>query len=211
MKIKSFEVGPFYENTYLLTLGNESLVVDPGFYSPSELTFFLESVKSLGTDLIGVLLTHSHVDHVLGLNRLLKQFDIPVYLNTEDLFLWNNFGSQATMFGLNEVGFSFIPNALPTQGRFSIGSFNFECLYTPGHSPDHTAFYFERDKLVIAGDVLFKESIGRTDLYKGDFDLLERSIKEKLYTLPEETVVYPGHGPFTTVAHEKRNNPFVRP
>ncbi len=211
MKIKSFEVGPFYENTYLLTLGNESLAVDPGFYSPSELTFFLESVKSLSTDLIGVLLTHSHVDHVLGLNRLLKQFDIPVYLNTEDLFLWNNFGSQATMFGLNEVGFSFIPNALPTEGSFSIGSFNFECLYTPGHSPDHTAFYFEGDKLVIAGDALFKESIGRTDLYKGDFDLLERSIKEKLYTLPEETVVYPGHGPSTTIGHEKKNNPFVRP
>ncbi|MCG8373709.1 MAG: MBL fold metallo-hydrolase [Balneolales bacterium] len=211
MKIKSFEVGPFYENTYLLTLGNESLVVDPGFYSPSELTFFLESVKSLSTELIGVLLTHSHVDHVLGLNRLLKQFDIPVYLNTEDLFLWNNFGSQATMFGLNEIGFSFIPNALPTEGSFSIGSFNFECLYTPGHSPDHTAFYFEGDKLVIAGDALFKESIGRTDLYKGDFDLLERSIKEKLYMLPEETVVYPGHGPSTTVAHEKKNNPFVRP
>ncbi len=83
-------------------------------------------------------------------------------------------------------------------------------MYTPGHSPDHTSLYFENEGVVIAGDALFRESIGRTDLYKGNFEVLQQSIQEKLYTLPNTTIVYPGHGTTTTVGHEKQNNPFVR-
>ena len=114
------------------------------------------------------------------------------------------------MFGLNQVGFSFIPKSLPEKGVFSLGSFEFECLYTPGHSPDHTSLYFKEDGILIAGDALFRESIGRTDLYKGEFELLEQSIKNQLYILPEETMVYPGHGGTTTIGHEKKFNPYVR-
>lgn len=210
MEIKIFEVGPFYENTYLLTQNNDALLIDPGFNSEQEYSTFKQFLSSSSSTLVGIVLTHAHVDHVLGLQRVLKDFAVPVYLNTDDLFLWNNFGSQAAMFQLNQVGFSFTPNSLPSSGKFSLKSFEFECLYTPGHSPDHVSLYFSEESFVIAGDALFKESIGRTDLYKGDFELLEKSIKTKLYTLPDETRVYPGHGPSTTIGHEKKSNPFVR-
>ncbi len=210
MEIITFEVGPFLENTYLLNLAGNSIIIDPGFSSEAEFQQLGDYLLETGSQLEAVVLTHAHVDHVLGLQRLLKGFDVPVYLNTKDLFLWENFGSQATMFGLRQVGFSFTPEALPEHGVFSIGAFNFECLYTPGHSPDHTALYFDQEEVLIAGDALFRESIGRTDLYKGDFNLLENSIKTKLYTLPEATKVYPGHGPVTTIGHEKMYNPFVK-
>lgn len=210
MKIKIFEVGPFLENTYLLEQNGEAILFDPGFSSTSEYQQFVNYLDSSGSSLIAILLTHAHVDHVLGLQQVLKDFEVPVYLNSEDLFLWENFGNQATMFGLRQVGFSFTPESLPVDDTFEIGSFSFECLYTPGHSPDHTTFYQKSEGFCIAGDALFRESIGRTDLYEGSIDVLSASIKNKLYTLPEETKIYPGHGPSTTVGHEKKFNPFVK-
>lgn len=208
MEVKIFEVGPFAENTYLLIKEDKALLIDPGFSNEAEYSSFKQSINDV--ELEAIVLTHAHVDHVLGLQKVLKDYTIPVYLNIDDLFLWQNFGNQATMFGVNQVGFSFTPNALPVDAPFKVGSFEFQCLYTPGHSPDHTSLYFENEQFVIAGDALFKESIGRTDLHKGDFSLLEKSIKEKLYTLPDYTTVYPGHGPSTTISHEKANNPFVK-
>lgn len=208
MDIKIFEVGPFAENTYLLIKTDSAILIDPGFSNESEYQSFRKAIGS--TKLEAIVLTHSHVDHVLGLQRVLKDFEATVYVNTDDLFLWENFGSQATMFGLNQVAFSFTPESLPADKEFQIGEFTFNCLYTPGHSPDHTSLYFEDEGIVIAGDALFKGSIGRTDLYQGDFEVLEKSIQEKLYTLPENTKVYPGHGPATSIGFEKANNPFVK-
>lgn len=207
MEIKKFEVGPFLENTYLLTKNGQHLIIDPGFSNEPEYQKVKESITG---ELKAVVLTHAHVDHILGLSRLRNDFDVPVYLSTEDRFLWENFGSQAQMFGINQTGFGFEPDDLPGEGTFSVGDFEFDCLYTPGHSPDHISLYFSEQEFVIAGDALFKESIGRTDLYKGNFDVLAKSIKEKLYSLPGNTTVYPGHGPETTIAHEKHNNPFVK-
>jgi glyoxylase-like metal-dependent hydrolase (beta-lactamase superfamily II) len=207
MDVQVFEVGPFLENTYLLSEGDEYLLIDPGFSSETE----YQQVKTAITgELKAVVLTHAHVDHVMGLSRVKNDFDVPVYLNNEDRFLWENFGNQAQMFGLNQTGFSFVPDELPAEGNFKIGQFEFECLYTPGHSPDHVSLYFEDEEIVIAGDALFKESIGRTDLYQGNFEVLEKSIREKLFALPENTTVYPGHGPTTTIGYEKNNNPFVK-
>jgi glyoxylase-like metal-dependent hydrolase (beta-lactamase superfamily II) len=207
MDIQKFEVGPFLENTYLLTKGKEHLLIDPGFSREPE---FQEFKNSLTGDLKAIVLTHAHVDHVLGLKRTLRDFDVPVYYCEEDRFLWENFGSQSQMFGINQGGLDFIPENLPTDDEFEISSFKFKCLYTPGHSPDHLSLYFEEDEILMAGDALFKESIGRTDLYKGSFEVLEKSIKEKLYTLPGNTVVYPGHGPATNIEYEKKNNAFVK-
>lgn len=207
MDVHVFEVGPFLENTYLLQEGDQYLLIDPGFSTEPEYRNFRDALNG---ELIGVVLTHAHVDHVMGLNRVLQDQEVPVYLSEEDRYLWNNFGSQAQMFGLNQSGFSFEPEVLPGEGTFSLGKFTFQCLYTPGHSPDHVALYFEDEALVIAGDALFKESIGRTDLYKGNFEVLEQSIREQLYTLPDVTKVYPGHGPATSIGHEKQNNPFVQ-
>ncbi|WP_246075328.1 MBL fold metallo-hydrolase [Gracilimonas mengyeensis] len=195
------------ENTYLLTKDGQHLLIDPGFSSATE---YQEFEEKLTGELVGVVLTHAHVDHVMGLSRVKNDYDVPVYLSDEDRFLWDNFGSQAQMFGLRQPDFNFTPKALPSGGDFTVGNFEFECLYTPGHSPDHISLYFKEEQWVIAGDALFKESIGRTDLYKGNFEVLEKSIKEKLYVLPEETKVYPGHGPATTIGHEKKHNGFVK-
>src|SRR5699024_6469107 len=119
-------------------------------------------------------------------------------------------GQQGQMFGLPVEAFDFSPRPLPIQKKWKIGSFLFEVRYTPGHAPDHVVLYQADEQLLIAGDTLFREGIGRTDLYKGDFKLLEKSIKTQLYTLPESTEVHPGHGSSTTIAHEKRHNPFVQ-
>lgn len=208
MNIESFIVGPFEENTYLLKNRKEAILIDPGFSNRSELLEMEEAIKE--TELIGILLTHAHVDHVLGLNQVLQKYEVPVYLNHSDLYLWENFESQSAMFGIRTGGFSFIPKNLEEQHNFEIGSFVMDVLYTPGHSPDHVSLFFQDDGFVIAGDALFRESIGRTDLYRGDFDLLERSIRQKLYTLPDDTVVYPGHGPATTIGYEKEYNGFVK-
>lgn len=210
MQLKQYTVGPFTENTYLLTEGEETLIVDPGFAEQKEYQAVKAQIEELGTTLIAILLTHAHVDHVLGIDKVLNDYDVPVYLNDSDRYLWDNFPSQAAMFGFQVDGFSFEPEALPLRQDWQIGNFAFDVRYTPGHSPDHVSLYSPDDSMVIAGDSLFKEGIGRTDLYKGDFNILAQSIQKQLYTLPDETVIYPGHGPKTTVGYEKKANPFVK-
>lgn len=209
MRLFNFSVGPFAENTYLLTNDNEALLIDPGFSNSEEYTQAKEKIKAEEADLLAVVLTHAHVDHVLGLSKVLADFDIPVYLCDKDLYLWKNYASQAAMFGLRVDDFTFVPEPLEIQPDWSVGSFSFDILYTPGHSPDHVSLYNKQEELLIAGDTLFKEGIGRTDLYKGDMHTLKNSIKEQLYVLPGHTTVYPGHGPQTTINHEQKANPFV--
>ena len=133
-----------------------------------------------------------------------------MYLSDKDRYLWNNFSSQAAMFGFTSDGFSFDPDVLPVTDEWNIGNFTFDVRYTPGHAPDHVSLYSKQDGIVIAGDALFREGIGRTDLYKGDFKVLEESIREQLYSLPDDTIVYPGHGEKTTIGHEMKANPFVK-
>jgi hydroxyacylglutathione hydrolase len=210
MNIDLYTVGPFAENTYLLSRDGSSVLIDPGFYQPREYKVFEDDLSESGNKLIAVILTHAHVDHVLGLEKVLKNHDVPVYLNHSDLYLWNHFSDQAGRFGFSVAGFDFTPEPLEEQKGFSISPFSMDVLYTPGHSPDHVSVYFPDDALLIAGDALFRESIGRTDLYKGDFDTLSESIREKIYTLPGSTRVLPGHGPATTIGHELKNNPFVK-
>lgn len=210
MDMKCYTVGPFAENTYLLTRSGDGLLIDPGFYDPIEYQLFKRDLNENEIKLLAVVLTHAHIDHVLGLDRVLNDFEIPVYLNHTDLHLWENFPNQAAMFGVRAAGFDFIPDPLPEQSGKELGSFTFDVLYTPGHSPDHVSLHFKDEKILIAGDVLFKQSIGRTDLYKGDFEILAKSIREKLYTLPDETEVWPGHGPKTTIGLEKKENSFVK-
>lgn len=210
MQINRYTVGPFAENTYLLTEEGQALIIDPGFLEDSEYQKVKTQIDDQNLELFAVVLTHAHVDHVLGLQRVVDDFDIPVYLSDKDRYLWNNFGSQAAMFGFTSDGFSFDPEVLPVTKNWSLGNFSFDVRYTPGHAPDHVSLYSEADDIVIAGDALFREGIGRTDLYKGDFKVLEQSIREQLYSLPDDTVVYPGHGEKTTVGYEKRSNPFVK-
>lgn len=210
MQVHSFTVGPFAENTYLLQIGDEALLIDPGFFEEHEYDAFKDKLDQLEAKLSAVVLTHAHVDHILGLHRVKNEFDVPVYLNDTDNYLWTQFPSQAQRFGFKAEPFDFQPKALPEKKGWEISGVTFDVLYTPGHSPDHISLYSNEHEIVIAGDALFKQGIGRTDLYKGDFNVLEKSIREKLYTLPDDTEVYPGHGPKTTIGYEKQNNPFVK-
>ncbi len=209
MEILKFEVGPFGENTYLLVQSGEAIVIDPVFSNDSEFQPFEKALLESGANLIAVVLTHAHVDHVLGLPLLLAKYKVDVYLNHSDLYLWNRFPEQAAMFGIQSTKINTVPKELPVEKDFSLGSFTMDIRYTPGHAPDHVSIYIEPENVLIAGDALFKQSIGRTDLYKGDFNLLARSIRKELYTLPDETRVLSGHGPETTIGFEKKNNPFV--
>lgn len=209
MDIHSFTVGPFAENTYLLIRDQQAILIDPGFFEEHEFKAFQKKLEETGSELLSVVLTHAHVDHVLGLQKVKDHYEVPVYLSDADRYLWNNYSSQAQMFGFQAEPFNFEPEALGEEEGWTIGPFNFDLLYTPGHSPDHISLYDKETDVLIAGDALFREGIGRTDLYKGNFKVLERSIKEQLYTLPDDTVVYPGHGPKTTIGHEKKQNPFV--
>jgi glyoxylase-like metal-dependent hydrolase (beta-lactamase superfamily II) len=210
MELKKFEVGPFAENSYLLTSGDDALLIDPGFSNDSEFKRFRSAFANTGASLKGVLLTHAHIDHVLGLPAVLDAYDVDVYLNHTDLTPWNNIEQQAAMFGLSASSLDFKPKPLPAGDSFEVASFSMDIRYTPGHAPDHVSLYFADDNMVIAGDTLFKGSVGRTDLYKGDSALLKKSILNELYSLPDDTIVYPGHGPQTTIGAEKRSNPFVR-
>lgn len=210
IKIYTFTVGPFYENTYLLENEGRGLLIDPGFSSNEEFDGFATLLDSQSITLDAVLLTHAHVDHVLGLQKVRSHFEVPVFLSEIDGYLWHNFTSQAALFGFEAEPFNFNPENLPIQTQWQIGQFTFDVFHTPGHAPAHIVLYNLENKFLIAGDTLFKEGIGRTDLYKGNFEQLEKSIKEKLFTLPGETIVYPGHGPITTIGHEKVFNPFLK-
>lgn len=210
MQVNSFTVGPFAENTYILVENSQALIIDPGFSNQEEFEGVTDLLKSQQLELQAVLLTHAHVDHVLGLHLVLSHYEVPVFLSDKDRYLWDNYTSQAALFGFRTQEFDFEPQDLPVVDDWKIGPFHFDVRYTPGHAPDHLSFYNKENGIVIAGDALFKEGVGRTDLYKGDMALLKKSILEQLYTLPDETVVYPGHGPQTTIGHEKIANPFVR-
>lgn len=210
MQINCFTVGPFAENTYLLTDNQQALIIDPGFTDENEFNRVRSLLDPGEVDFLAILLTHAHVDHLFGLSMVLDHYEVPVYLSDKDRYLWRNYASQAALFGLQARDFGFEPEVLPISEDWKIGSFEFDIRYTPGHSPDHLSLYHKKSGSVVAGDTLFKEGVGRTDLYKGDMAVLKTSIREQLYTLPEETIVYPGHGPETTIGHEKRANPWLR-
>lgn len=213
--VHTFTVGPLAENSYLYIKNQDALLIDPGFVSPLEFQSLYETLTQTSSLLKGVLLTHAHVDHVAGLAQLLKTWpDLPVFLSHHDLTLWGSLTMQSQLFGF-PLGESGIENEL-TPLDFSpdnlllLRPFQFEVLFTPGHSPDHCSFYFPEDSLVFAGDVLFRQSVGRTDILKANQEDLVRSIQDVLYKLPDSTRVLPGHGPETTIGFEKKNNPFVR-
>ncbi len=210
MDLHQFTVNPFYENTYLAVEGEAAVLFDPGFFDENEFRQFEQKLSKSGAGLRAVVLTHAHVDHIIGLKKVKSRFDVPVYLHRDDMFFWENYVTQAGMFGLEVEPFDFTPTHLPPQSGWDETGISFDVLFTPGHAPGHLSFYRSQEGLVIAGDTLFQGSIGRTDLYKGDMDTLAKSIKQQLYTLPDETIVYPGHGPATDIGTEKQSNAFVR-
>lgn len=210
MIITSFTVGPFAENTFLLEKDGKAILIDPGFTSTKEWLEARDSLVDYDLELIAVLLTHGHIDHILGVDRVVSTYKVPVFRHPDAQETIDRLPAQSAMFGMPQppVGFTGI-DLLPSDS-FRIGPFHMEARFTPGHAPGHLSFYFPNEGLVISGDALFRESIGRTDLPGGDYDTLQHSIQTQLLTLPDDTVVYCGHGPKTTIAHERKLNPFLR-
>ena len=207
MMLECLTVGPLQENCYLLadTHTKEAVLIDPG----DEAARLLKVLNDEGLTLRAVWLTHAHFDHVGAVADVLERYPVPLYLHPADAPLLAHASASAARWGipLKQPPTDFLP--LSNGQTLTLGSLQAHCLFTPGHAPGHIAFYFPDEGIVIAGDALFKGSVGRTDLPGGDQAQLLGSIRRELLTLPPETKVYPGHGPATTVGEEARSNPFL--
>ncbi len=202
---KTFPVGPLACNCTIIgnRLTKEALLVDPGG-DPEKI---LAELETLDLKLLAVIHTHAHLDHFLASGVIKERLGVPLYLHFDDKFLWDAVDLQCKMLGLQPVTVPPPDKFLKDDEALSLGGV---AIHTPGHSPGSMSFWFEEHKLLIAGDTLFQRSVGRTDLPGGDQRTLEKSIKERIYTLPENTVVVTGHGPETSVGEEMTGNMFVR-
>ncbi len=212
MKIKVFEFNPVSENTYVIYDDtNECIIIDAGCYFHEEKTQLLDFIVDNSLVVKHIINTHLHFDHVLGLNFVMDQFKLELQAHKADEFLLEQLKSQLQMFGFPDNGEPApkIGKYLTEEDIIKFGNQELKLFHVPGHSPGSLVFYNEKAGCMIAGDVLFRGSIGRTDLPQGNHQQLIDGIKAKLLGLPSETVVYSGHGPSTTIGYEKENNPFL--
>ncbi len=202
MPVATFPLGPLQTNSYLIHSGTQAVAVDVGG-DPDPM---LEYLATHGLKLAAICITHRHFDHVYGVAALQKATGAPVYISADDDCLEGTESAQGGLWGFPTVTpYQSQPIAL---GKTSFGGMECKVLATPGHTPGGVSLFFPTEKLVFTGDALFYRSIGRTDFPGGDHNGLLRSVTEVLFKLPEDTVVYPGHGPSTTIGDEKKSNPF---
>lgn len=209
--IHAFEFNPFAENTYLVWDDSGACAIfDAGCYYPherAELQAFISENKLRPVRLIN---THCHLDHVFGNDFVARTWGLDLEIHRGELPVLERYHDVAQMYGIPNV------EPQPAVGKFiedgdliEFGETRLQAILTPGHSPASLSFFCKKEGFVVAGDVLFFESIGRTDLPGGDFDTLINSIRTRLFLLPDATIVHPGHGPTTTIRHEKEYNPFL--
>lgn len=208
LQYKIIPVTAFEQNCSLIWCDQtmDAAVVDPG----GDLPKIQAQVKELGLQLTKIILTHAHIDHAGGTADLAEKLEIPILGPHEgDQFWITALPQQSQMFGFPSVR-SFTPDKWLGQGdTIDIGKETLKVFHCPGHTPGHVVFYHEASKLIAVGDVLFNGSIGRTDFPKGDYDTLVNSIRTHLWSLPDDVRFIPGHGPMSTIGHEKATNPFV--
>jgi len=205
---KTFSVPPLGCNCSILgdPVTRQAVVVDPGGAHQQ----ILQQVRALGLTVRMILHTHAHFDHFLASGEMQKATGGMLCLHEDDRELWEMLDIQCRMFGVPYVPVPPPDYWLKDEEKLLIGQLTAVALHTPGHTPGSMSFHVPDGNLVLAGDTLFRGSIGRTDLWGGDFDAIERSIHERLYTLPESTLVITGHGPETEIGWEKHSNQFVR-
>lgn len=206
MKTEVLTVGSFAMNCYLLidAEDGEAIFIDPG----AEAEHLINRVTSLGVSLKFIINTHCHIDHTAEVSKIIEHFNVPFYIHQEDLSLLDSLEEQGKFFGLEVSGSPQVSDFVKDGDQLKFGNINCNILHTPGHSPGGISL--KMDNSVFVGDCLFMDSIGRTDLPGGDYDQLIRSIKTKLLALDDSTLVYPGHGPSTTVGRERISNPFLQ-
>lgn len=209
LQVKKFTFNPFAENTYVAyDHTRECVVIDPGCYEKEEEAELVTFITSNNLTVKQVINTHCHIDHVLGNAFLKRKFNVPLLIPALEDSLLRAVRSYAGNYGFQQYQDSTPDELIHEDYILTVGEQKLTTLFVPGHSPGHIAFYHHADKILIAGDVLFYNSIGRTDLPGGNYDTLIESIHKKLFVLPDEVTVYCGHGPETTIGFEKRTNPF---
>ena len=220
LAVKTFTFSPVQENTYVLhNEKGQCCIIDPGCYFPEERDELKTGI--IETSLVPILLlnTHCHLDHVFGNKFVYDTWGLPLHLHEKEKPVLDFAPQSGLMYQLPFDNYNgplvYLKEARPDDpvGRgniIKIGDDELEIRFTPGHSPGSVSFYHEAGGFIIGGDVLFNGSIGRTDLPGGNFDTLVNSIQTQFFTLPDETKVYSGHGPVTTIGFEKMNNPFVK-
>ena len=211
MIVKYFEFNPFSENTYVLyDETKECIIVDPGCYNKQEndiLSQFIEEEKLTPVKLV---LTHGHIDHIFGNAFVHEKYGLPPEAHMQTRELLRLAGQMAHLYGLNYVESPEIAVELEEGGTITFGNTQLDIIWVPGHSPDSICLLNHKEKVAVVGDVLFRGSIGRTDLPGGDYNILITGIKEKLLSLPDDWIIYNGHGPNTVIGHERRTNPFLQ-
>jgi hydroxyacylglutathione hydrolase len=209
LHIKSFTFNPFAENTFVVfDETNNAIIIDPGCSDPNEEAHLAEYIARNTLTIKKLINTHCHIDHVLGNYFIKSTYNAPLIIHSLEEPLLKAVKTYAPNYGFphyHEVQ----PDGFLTEDDIvTIGNYEFNVLFVPGHSPGHIALFNKDSKILISGDVLFENSIGRTDLPGGDYDTLIESIQTKLFQLPDEVTVYCGHGPPTTIGYEKKTNPF---
>ena len=215
MRLLKFTFNAFQENTYILyddkNQGNiQGVIIDPGMSNPNEWEEVMEALEAHSIALQSIVLSHGHIDHILGIHRLLEwRPSMPIYGHKITQEVLNAQPEYAALFGIHLPSAPEITHFLEPGKQVGVGEATLDILYTPGHCPGEVSFYHASSKTLIAGDVLFYESIGRTDLPGGDLPTLLDAIREQFWPLPDDTTVYCGHGPETTIGYEKVHNPFL--
>ncbi|QDA59629.1 MBL fold metallo-hydrolase [Hymenobacter jejuensis] len=211
MTVSGFTFNAFSENTYLLhDTTRQCVVVDPGCYDKDEQQALKQFIETEGLQVVLLLNTHCHIDHVFGNKFILDTYKVPFLIHEADLSTLRAVPAYAPSYGFPNYQPA-EPTGFLTPGEpVRFGETELEVRFTPGHAPGHVILYHIDSKTVIGGDVLFQNSIGRTDLPGGNHATLLESIRTQLLTLPDEVTVYPGHGPATTIGAERRSNPFLR-
>jgi hydroxyacylglutathione hydrolase len=208
IRVQTFTFNGFQENTYVISEGSNCIIIDPGCSNKAEeneLDLYIRS-ENLKPELL--INTHCHIDHVLGNEWVKNKYGIPLLIHEKELVVLQAVKVYAPNYGFPAYQESTPDRFISAGEKISFGDTFIDVIFVPGHAPGHIGLYFKEDKNLFAGDVLFRESIGRTDLPGGDFNTLISSIRNEVFSLPDDVIVFPGHGPATTVGHEKIHNPF---
>lgn len=211
MIVKTFTFNPFQENTYIAyDETREAVIIDAGCLHDSEKQKLKEFITINNLTIKRVLNTHLHLDHQFGNKFLFNTYGLAPEACIEDEFLLDNVVAQARSYGFQvEDETQTIGSYIIENQEISFGNSTLKAIHVPGHSPGSMVLYSEKEGIMFVGDVLFRGSIGRTDLPKGDYATLINGITKKLFILPDSTIIYSGHGPTTTIGYEKENNPFL--
>lgn len=210
MNIAQLTFNAFQENTYVVwDESGECIIIDAGNNSTAENAKLKNFIAEKGLRPVMAVNTHGHVDHMLGVDFVMKEYGVPFALHSDDAFLIESAPTHGAMYGFNVGEVPAVGIDMKSEGEIKFGNTTLRVIHTPGHTPGHVSLYQPENKILFTGDTLFKESIGRTDLPGGNYTWIMQSIIDKILPLGEEVAIYPGHGPSSSLGHEMLYNPFI--